>query len=167
MHVFLRSKVFHWFLILCFSQLVLMEPLYAVEEQVTAINVNHSVTGSDVRITYDLQGKPDEYASLTLVMLKHNDAGFRYFPKDVSGDIGTVQAGGQKTVTWDLRSEFPAGLASEDIYFSLQSTNEEENSVGPWLWIGVVVVIGVVVYFLVKKSQDEGSKDFPQPPGRP
>jgi len=161
MKSFLFSKSFRIFLVVCFCQLILEEPLLSAERQVSTLNIRVTHSTSKVKILYDLVGEAEKYSRVELVMLKKSDPQFRYLPQRVTGDIGnSITIGTNHTLEWDAKEEFPAGLAYDDIYFSLNTAEDTGTSISPWIWIAGVAVVGIIIYFLVKKPKTESSGDF-------
>ena len=82
-------------------------------------NIAASAKGSQVTITYDLEGS--EAGQKFDVVIKSSKDNFTAPLKEVTGDVGTNQtAGTHKTITWNARKEL--GAFKGDIAFEITAT---------------------------------------------
>ncbi len=169
MRIFLQSKSFRLLLIVCFIQLVFTdEQSFASNKKAAVNNIRHEQLNDCIIITYDLAGNPDERYDVSISLQKRGDGSFRYAPKELTGNIGeNIVPGNNLTIEWNYSEEFPEGVNNADFYFAAQVSEESETSVSPWIWIGAALIVGGIVYFLVKKEKEEVPNEFPTPPGRP
>jgi hypothetical protein len=140
-----------------------------------AENVKYLVSDGKVYITYDLPGSTNQLYDVSLILKRAGKVEAGYEPITVSGNIGESQRGGKnKQIIWDLKKDFPEGLAGEDFYFIVRAEKIDEGS-DFLIWvagIGLAAVAAVVTYTVVSDESESSSSQspvgsFPPPPGRP
>lgn len=108
---------------------------------------------------------------ISLALRRDSDELFRYVPRRVSGDIGTVRgAGKNKKILWDMGKEFQEGLNGSDFYFEVRSALIVQEDMTMW-WVGGAAILGAGLTTLVLLSGNGNATidpgGFPLPPGRP
>jgi hypothetical protein len=132
-------------------------------------NVNWTIDGEDIIITYDLVAPINTTYDIGLTMLREGSPTFSVVPRSVEGDVGQGDfSGAGKTIRWHFRSDVPEGLYGEGYYF--QITVKPVGGGLPWYTValGVAVLGGVVALLAGKKGEDATkSSELPNPPVRP
>ena len=136
-------------------------------------NIRVDKSASQMTILYDLLGEKGEKYSITVSLRRENVTGFKYLPKNLSGDVGDeVLAGLDKKVIWDFRGDLPQGLTGDD-FFVVVDVATVSTGLSPFVWIGGGVAAVAVTALLVlgKNSSEEvppvATPTFPAEPGRP
>jgi hypothetical protein len=122
-------------------------------------------------ILYDLAASKDESYTVTVTLRREGDPSFKREIKNLSGDVGEGKyAGKDRRVTWDFRTEFPAGLEGDDYFFVVEA-EMVSGGISTWVWIGGgVAAAGLAAALLSGKKSDSGpatNQTFPGEPGRP
>ncbi len=134
-------------------------------------NVRFEMADSNIVIHYDLSGSADGLYRITALLRKENDRSFRYTPKNLRGDVGEGKfAGANRTIVWNVTTEFPLGLKGSDFYFEIGAESASGSS-STALWYGLgAAALGGVAFVLFRSSPEAspaGQTGFPAPPGRP
>lgn len=159
-------------LLLVCLMIVIAASLSRADEPMRVTNVRFTVDSGRVTIHYDLVAARDADVEIGLRLRRESERSFSYTPKLITGDIGHGKfAGIGRTIVWDSRKEFTAGLSGSDYYFEV--TAEPAGRGGfpvPWIGLGAALVGGGVAAVLLLRSDKEQpppSTGFPGPPGRP
>ena len=145
---------------------------FADEGAPVVSNVEFTVSGLNVTVTYDLSGSAKANYNVALVLRSRSDPSFKYSPKVLTGDVGLgTHAGIQRKIVWNMEQEFPEGLPGNGYYFVVNADEvDADHSTGilTWLGAGAVAIAAVTTYIIV--SHNGGLKapvSYPVPPGRP
>ena len=144
-------------------------------QQAKVQNVQFIMYGYEVVINYDLLGDPSVKYNVRLMLRRGGDPSYEYFPKSLSGDIGTGRfVGEKKQIIWAIDYEFPKGLQGNDYYFVVQAENIEKKSdsqILTWIGSGVAVLAAAVTYVIILNnkpaSANTTNSGFTIPPPRP
>lgn len=133
--------------------------------QVTSVEVH----GTEVTITYDLHGEPDDEYEVRVYLVSRKRPDLTRELQLVRGHCGTGKfAGNARRILWNMR-EFPDIQEGESFVFRI--TVDRPGT--PWYyWAGGgAVVSGIVTYLILKNKPDGPPKTAvvvpnPFPPGR-
>ena len=122
--------------------------------QVTSVEVH----GSEVTITYDLKGEPDEEYEIRVFLISRRRTDVPRELQLVSGHVGIGKfAGLARRILWNM-TEFPGILEGENFVFRIAV----DRPGTPWYyWVGGGALAGGIVTYLVLKNKPTGSSEIP------
>ncbi|MBM4169754.1 MAG: hypothetical protein FJ215_11475 [Ignavibacteria bacterium] len=142
-------------------------------EEVRLANLDWSISGNTVVISYDLIAPPENLYAVSVVLLREDDRAFKLVPKSLSGHVGEGKYSGQaRQIRWAYRQDVPQGLSGDRYYFEIHVYPVTGTS--PWLYVGLgaVAAAGGAAAILLSSKKEEapggpGQTELPSPPTRP
>lgn len=139
---------------------LLFNNLIAQQSKIENVRLNLSKSNDSLVVSYDLTGK----RILNSVKLNvQSEEGQQYSPRKISGDIGIVIPGINKTITWDMKAE-NADVAGKTLIVKI--TGKEFVPAGlkkkvwiPWLYIASAASAATGLYAHIRA--DQLYKDYP------
>ena len=108
-------------------------------------NISFEKEQESIKIHYDLQGKTDKNYKVELYLTFKDDSSSRYKPQAVSGDIAKVKPGPNKEIIWAFKREFPEGLKTDELAFSI-AAERAGNRIYYYLLGGGAALLGGIAY---------------------
>lgn len=128
---------------------MILFPAFAQNPEV--MNVRFEQKGNQIVIKYDLAGKRGTKYFVSAVSSDNGGRTYRIEMASVKGDIGQgVTPGYNKTITWDMLTDYPRGLEGDDFVFAVNAKLQKSSKKWPFL-LGAAAVGGAVIYAILPK----------------
>jgi hypothetical protein len=120
-------------------------------EETVVRNVSFEQENEVIKIHYDLIGKADKNYNVKLFLTLADDSSSRYKPQAISGDIAKVKPGSDKEIIWAFKREFPEGLETDELAFTI-TANKVNSRIYYYLLGGGAALLGGIAFIATQSD---------------